>query len=100
MPFRDPLSLVQLRAIQARHPREEDVLTLLWEVKRLRSLVLRFNQLAPDLKRPKSVLSACFDLLVAELPYEPCVLEQKAWIQELLPCPAKPRKTAPTRPSD
>ncbi|KDD49538.1 hypothetical protein L533_3727, partial [Bordetella bronchiseptica OSU553] len=46
MPFRDPLTHAQLRAIRERQPWNPDVVALLWEVKRLRAMMLRAYQLS------------------------------------------------------
>ncbi|QET71452.1 hypothetical protein [Bordetella bronchiseptica] len=92
MPFRDPLTHAQLRAIRERQPWNPDVVALLWEVKRLRAMMLRAYQLAPDFPRPAGVLSYCYDTFMADLAVEPCVLERNENVAELLDAPAKPRK--------
>jgi predicted ATPase len=43
--FKPALSTDQLRAIQERNRGNDDVMTLLWEIKRLQSTVLRAEQL-------------------------------------------------------
>ncbi|AZY49660.1 hypothetical protein C0J09_11310 [Bordetella avium] len=75
MPFRPPLHLSELRAIQDRNPGNEDVLALLWEIKRLQSLVIRLNQVLPEMHRPTGVLGPAFDALAEQVPKEPCVTE-------------------------
>lgn len=49
MPFKDPLTFADLRAIRERQPWNADVLSLLWEVKRLRAAMLRLHQVSCDL---------------------------------------------------
>lgn len=63
MPFKDPLTFADPRAIRERQPWNPDVLSLLWEVKRLRAAILRRHQVSFELKRP------------AGLAKEPCVGE-------------------------
>lgn len=45
MPFNPPLTRAQLQEIQARNPDNADVRALLWEIKRLRAIVVRADQL-------------------------------------------------------
>jgi len=92
MPFRDPIPLDELRAIRERQPWNQDVMALLWEVKRLRAMVLRTYQLWPDFKRPTGVLAPIYDSFSESLKVEPCVLERDRTAAELLNAPAKPRK--------
>lgn len=92
MPFRDPLTIETLRAIRERQVWNPDVMTLLWEIKRLRSMVLRTNQLWPDFKRPTGVLAPIYDSFEESLKIEPCVIERDQMAAELLNAPAKPRK--------
>ncbi|MFJ0392468.1 hypothetical protein WLU28_13905 [Bordetella bronchiseptica] len=92
MPFRAPLSHVELRAIRERQPWNPDVLTLLWEVKRLRSMMLRAYQLSSEFPRPLGLFENCYDEYMAQLLVEPCVLERNADVAEMLNTPAKPRK--------
>ncbi|WP_419204174.1 hypothetical protein [Bordetella trematum] len=81
--FRPPLTLAELRAIQDRNPGQQDVLALLWEVKRLQSIVRRFNQLRAQFARPTD-LGNVFDDLMAQLDREPCVTEISVRAQELI----------------
>ncbi|WZB76913.1 hypothetical protein WJ972_16820 [Achromobacter insuavis] len=92
MPFKDPLSAEQLRAIRERQPWNPDVIALLWEVKRLRSALLRLHQVSGDLKRPASLMGEIYDDLMAGLAAEPCVLERDQMTAELLEEPRKLRK--------
>lgn len=42
--FRDPLTADQLREIGERNKGNQDIITLLWEVKRLRTYALKLDQ--------------------------------------------------------
>lgn len=103
MPFKPPLALAQLRAIQNRHRgpdgkiKDADVLALLLEVKRYRSFVLRTKQLSGEFKRPSGVLAPVYDEWWETLVAEPCVAEQEQMIRELLEGPFKPRKGMESR---
>ncbi len=92
MPFRPPLTFAQLRAMRERQPNNADVIALLWEVKRLRSVLLRLHQVSGDLKRPPSLMGQIYDDLMAALAVEPCVVEFKQTTAELLEEPRKLRK--------
>ncbi|CUJ98450.1 MULTISPECIES: hypothetical protein [Achromobacter] len=92
MPFKDPLSAEQLRAIRERQPWNPDVIALLWEVKRLRSALLRLHQVSGDLKRPASLMGEIYDDLMASLAAEPCVIERDQMTAELLEEPHTLRK--------
>lgn len=77
MPFRPPLSTDELRAIGLRNS-AGDILPLLWEIKRLRGMVLRANQVIRDLPQiggPNGIVREC---LQADLKVEPCVLDEEA----------------------
>ncbi|CAB3859657.1 hypothetical protein LMG26788_02195 [Achromobacter pulmonis] len=92
MPFRPPLSADELRAIRERQPWNPDVIALLWEVKRLRSMLLRLHQVCGDLKRPASLMGEIYDDLLAGLAVEPCVIERDQMTAELVEKPRKLRK--------
>ncbi|WP_258128614.1 hypothetical protein [Achromobacter anxifer] len=92
MPFKDPLTFADLRAIRERQPWNPDVLTLLWEVKRLRAAMLRMHQVSFELQRPAGLTGGIYDDLLAALAVEPCVLERDQLVSELLDSPRKPRK--------
>ncbi len=92
MPFKDPLTFADLRAIRERQPWNADVLALLWEVKRLRAALLRLHQVSCDLKRPAGLTGDIYDDLLASLAKEPCVLERDQMTTELLESPRKLRK--------
>lgn len=76
MPFKDPLSHADLRLIRERQPWNPDVIALLWEVKRLRSILLRAYQLSGDFKRPAGITGELYDDFMRTLHREPCVLER------------------------
>ncbi|WP_313064601.1 hypothetical protein [Achromobacter animicus] len=76
MPFKNPLSHADLRCIRERQPWNPDVITLLWEVKRLRSILLRAYQLSGDFKRPAGITGELYDDFIRDLHCEPCVLER------------------------
>ena len=92
MPFRHPLPTDELRAIRERQPWNPDVIALLWEVKRLRSMLLRLHQVSGDRKRPASLMGEIYDDLLAGLAVEPCVIERDQMTAELLEEPRKLRK--------
>ena len=92
MPFKDPLTFADLRAIRERQPWNPDVLTLLWEVKRLRAALLRMHQVSFELNRPAGLMGGIYDDLLAGLAVEPCVLEKDQMTMELLESPRKLRK--------
>ncbi|WP_238912675.1 hypothetical protein [Achromobacter xylosoxidans] len=92
MPFKAPLTTEQLRAIRERQPWNLDVIDLLWEIKRMRSMLLRLHQVSGDLKRPASLMGQIYDDLLAGLAVEPCVIERDQMTAELLEEPRKLRK--------
>ena len=83
--FKDPLTREALVAIQARHPRvpgnqhSDDLYAALWEIQRLRALVLRADQLQRAFG--DSVVGGGLTLVLeafrADLAREPCLLEQR-----------------------
>lgn len=92
MPFKKPLTFAELRAIRERQPWNADVLSLLWEVKRLRATLLRLHQVSSELQRPGGITGGIYDDLLAGLADEPCVLERDQMTAELLEPPRKLRK--------
>jgi len=92
MPFKVPLTHAELRVIRERQPWNADVLALLWEVKRMRSLLLRVHQVSCDLKRPAGLMGDIYDELLADLVLEPCILERDQMTAELLETAAGQRK--------
>lgn len=92
MPFRPALTHAELRAIRERQPDNADILALLWEIKRMRSMLLRLHQVSGDLKRPPSLMGEIYDDLLSGLAVEPCVVERDQMTAELLEEPRKLRK--------
>lgn len=92
MPFKAPLTFDELRAIRERQPWNADVIALLWEIKRMRSMLLRLHQVSGDLKRPASLMGEIYDELLSSLAVEPCVIERDRMTAELLEAPSKFRK--------
>lgn len=84
MPFRPPLTHDQLREIRKRQPLNADVIALLWEIRRMRGMMLRAYQLHSDTRRPAGVLANCWDEFDALLRAEPCVVERNQNVSELL----------------
>ncbi len=75
MPFKPPLTREKLQEIDARNPGNADVRALLWEIKRLRALVLRFDQVQKSIT-PGSGAEMIVGILREELKGEPCIEEQ------------------------
>lgn len=74
MPYRPALTHDQLRLIgQRRNP--DDIRELLWEVKRLRAMVLRAHSLVTSLESVGGQGGIMLEGLREELKDEPCVLE-------------------------
>lgn len=92
MPFKLPLSHTDLRAIRERQPWNADLIALLWEVKRLRAVLLRAYQLSGDFKRPGGITGSLYDEFMEDLRKEPCVVERDQHVQEMMEAPDKLRK--------
>ncbi|WMD24062.1 hypothetical protein RAS12_30690 (plasmid) [Achromobacter seleniivolatilans] len=92
MPFKAPLTHADLRAIRERQPWNPDVIALLWEVKRMRSVLLRAHQLSDDFKRPAGITGCLYDDFMNGLRDEPCVIERDRDVQEMMEPPDKLRK--------
>lgn len=75
--FKAPLTKDDLLAIQTRGRGSADVRALLWEVKRLRALVLRADQLQRALGPLGGGPGAILHAMRLDLAVEPCVLEQQ-----------------------
>lgn len=71
--MKPPLTKADLQAIQERA--SPDVLTLLWEIKRLRGIVLRADQLQRLMGDVGGSVGMVLNGLRAELEGEPCVAE-------------------------
>lgn len=76
--FKQPLTRADLAAIQARS-QTPDARALLWEIARLRALVLRANQLQLSLGALAGGPRIVLDALRAELEGEPCIAERE-WV--------------------
>lgn len=77
MPFREPLTHARLREIWERQD-PVDIDALLWEVKRLRAIVLRIDQLQRGLGEMGGGAALLLQGLRNDLSKEPCVAEQAA----------------------
>lgn len=75
MSFKLPLSTDQLRKIQESNLNSVDVRALLWEIKRLRAVVLYADQLQRMLTTLPGPQGAILDTLREKLKNEPCVKE-------------------------
>jgi len=75
MGFKPPLTKETLIEIQARNLHSADVRALLWEVKRMRALVLYADQLQRMLGTLPGPQGAILDTLREKLKDEPCVHE-------------------------
>jgi len=75
MGFKPPLTKETLIEIQARNLHSADVRALLWEVKRMRALVLYADQLQRMLVTLPGPQGAILDTLREKLKDEPCVHE-------------------------
>lgn len=74
MRFKDPLTKASLQEIQERNP-DPDVRTLLWEVARLRSMLLYADQLQRMLTTLPGPQGAILETLRDKLKDEPCLKE-------------------------
>lgn len=75
MRFRLPLTRDDLRAIQERNPGDADIQALLWEIARLRSLILYADQLQRMLTTLPGQQGDILEALRQKLTEEPCVSE-------------------------
>jgi hypothetical protein len=75
MGFKPPLPTDQLHQIQERNRDSVDVLTLLWEIKRMRATLLYADQLQRMLTTLPGPQGAILDTLREKLRDEPCVKE-------------------------
>ena len=75
MAFKEPLATDQLREIQERNRDSADVRALLWEIRRLRSVVLYADQLQRMLSTLPGPQGAILNTLRTKLKDEPCVKE-------------------------
>lgn len=75
MKFKPPLTQETLREIQSRNLESADVLTLLWEIKRLRALALYTDQLQRMMGTLPGQQGDVLEVLRRMLADEPCVKE-------------------------
>lgn len=75
MSFKRPLTRADLHAIKERNS-SPDVKALLWEVARLRAIVLRVDQLQASLDNLAGGPGLILNALRSELKDEPCIVEQ------------------------
>lgn len=75
MGFKPPLGKNELRDIQDRNPDSADVRALLWEVKRLRALVLRSHDYFRQTATSTTAIMLA-DAMRRDLAEEPVVVEQ------------------------
>jgi len=75
MRFKKPLTRADLEAIQARNLESDDMRTALWEIARLRALVLYADQLQRMLGTLPGQQGDLLASLRAKLAEEPCVQE-------------------------
>jgi len=98
MPLRRPLTADDLHRIQERYRRclatpdralaakhvWRDVVTLLYEIKRMRAAVLRVYQLRAGVPRPIGCMEGVWMELMQLLEVEPCVTERDEWVNGML----------------
>ncbi len=87
MRHRQPLTRDELRAMGKRNRGNPDVIALLWEIHRLRSIVLRSDQLQrslPPNEPPCTALGLILGALREDLDGEPAVLGSRANKAEFL----------------
>ena len=75
MRFKPPLARDELAAIQSRNLQSPDVMALLWEVARLRSLVLYTDQLQRMIGTLPGQPGDLLESIRVKLADEPCVKE-------------------------
>lgn len=111
MPFKPPLSAQDLARIRGRYEPSSarapcsyqdtavwgDVLILLHEIKRMRAMLLRAEQLRERFPQPNSCLQEVWEEFLRDLAMEPCVRERGAWKDALFE-PMDKEKPKPRRP--
>lgn len=75
MPFKPPLTKEQLREIQDRNLDSADMRALLWEIARLRALVVRADQLQRSLGNVAGGAGIVLSAFRDEIKDEPCTRE-------------------------
>jgi hypothetical protein len=108
MPFRPPLTHKDLARIRARYEITpdrapcayqdavvwKDIVALLREIARLRSMLLRAQQLRERFPRPHNCLDDVWEEFVADLAKEPCIAELGE-IKDALTLPRRARRPKP-----
>lgn len=84
MPFKPPLSRDQLRAIQDRNRDSQDVIDLLWEIRRLHSIELRLYQLVKSMPSASGALGMIRDAALNEIKDDPIIKDRDQWADEAL----------------
>jgi len=75
MQFKKPLTRAELEGLQARNMDSDDMQAALWEIARLRSLVLLTDQLQRMLGTLPGQQGDLVDMIRTKLADEPCVQE-------------------------
>jgi hypothetical protein len=70
-----PLSRLELQEIQARRRDDPDVMALLWEIKRMRAVLLFADQLQREMGVMSGPQGMVLEALRSRLEHEPCVSE-------------------------
>lgn len=83
MPFKPPLTLEQLKAIQDRNRDNPDVLALLWEIRRLFAIVARADQLADSLPNQMGSIGMIVGALRKQIANEPSLEESRRLSAEI-----------------
>ena len=81
---RPPLTHQALRDIGLRNRDHADTTALLWEIKRLRSIVLRADQLQRCMTSLPGAYNMILEALRNQLKDEPCVIESNQLRDEML----------------
>lgn len=81
--FKPPLTLEQIKAIQDRHPNDPDVRALLWEIRRLFSIVSRADQLATSLPDHMGSVGMIVGALKEQIANEPCLENSRRLSEEI-----------------
>ena len=82
--LKPPLSLVELRTIQSRNLNNEDVRTLLWEIKRMQLILQQVDALVNSSSAKVLSDKPIVQQLRGWMDAEPCVLEHRKWKRDIL----------------
>lgn len=77
MSFKPPLSFEELKEIQGRGRENPDVMRLLWEIRRLHSIVLRLDQLIRSEPVRAGAIGLILNAAETEIANDPVVLDRK-----------------------